>query len=79
MDVVVISSISIETLLCYSLQGVFVANKKALLERKEVLDVVHEMLERFEAHLTAQGQFTVISDTSILNNVTMELPSYVNK
>jgi ATP phosphoribosyltransferase len=32
---------------------VFVANKKALLELKEVLDVAHEMLERFEAHLTA--------------------------
>ncbi|KAG0557857.1 hypothetical protein KC19_11G162300 [Ceratodon purpureus] len=42
-----------------SSQGVFVANKKALLERKEMLDVAHEMLERFEAHLTAQGQFTV--------------------
>lgn len=41
-----------------SSQGVFVANKKVLLERKEVLDVAHEMLERFEAHLTAQGQFT---------------------
>lgn len=38
-----------------SSQGVFVANKKVLLERKEVLDVAHEMLERFEAHLTAQG------------------------
>lgn len=45
-----------------SSQGVFVANKKALLERKEVLDVVHEMLERFEAHLTAQGQFTVVAN-----------------
>jgi hypothetical protein len=36
-----------------------VANKRALLERKEVLDTVHELLERFEAHLTAQSQFTV--------------------
>ncbi|KAG0608585.1 hypothetical protein M758_8G116900 [Ceratodon purpureus] len=45
-----------------SSQGVFVANKKALLERKEVLDVAHEMLERFEAHLTASGQFTVVAN-----------------
>lgn len=45
-----------------SSQGVFVANKKALLERKEVLDVAHEMLERFEAHLTALGQFTVVAN-----------------
>jgi hypothetical protein len=46
------------------LKGVFVANKRALLERKEVLDVAHELLERFEAHLTAQGQFTVFSFTT---------------
>lgn len=51
-------------ILCRFLQGVFVANKKALLERKDVLDVVHEMLERFEAHLTALGQFTVWFDSS---------------
>lgn len=38
------------------------ANKKTLLERKEVLDVAHEMLERFEAHLTAQRQFTVYEE-----------------
>jgi ATP phosphoribosyltransferase-like protein len=44
------------------LKGVFVANKRALLERKEVLDVAHELLERFEAHLTAQGQFTVVAN-----------------
>jgi len=45
-----------------SSQGVFVANKKTLLQRKEVLDVAHEMLERFEAHLTAQRQFTVVAN-----------------
>jgi ATP phosphoribosyltransferase len=45
-----------------SSQGVFVANKRALLERKEVLDVAHELLERFEAHLTAHGQFTVVAN-----------------
>jgi ATP phosphoribosyltransferase len=48
------------------LKGVFVANKRALLERKEVLDVAHELLERFEAHLTAHGQFTVLSFTTEL-------------
>ena len=36
------------------------------MERKEVLDVAHEMLERFEAHLTAQGQFTVGIETLYL-------------
>jgi ATP phosphoribosyltransferase len=45
-----------------SSQGVFVANKRALMERKEVLDVAHELLERFEAHLTAHGQFTVVAN-----------------
>lgn len=43
-------------------QGVFVANKKALLERQEVLDVAREMLERFDAHLTALSQFTVVAN-----------------
>ena len=46
----------------------FVANKRALLERKEVLDVAHEMLERFEAHLTALGQFTVKIETPCLSS-----------
>jgi hypothetical protein len=36
-------------------KAVFVANKRALLERKAVLDAAYEMLERFETHLTAQG------------------------
>jgi ATP phosphoribosyltransferase len=45
-----------------SSQGVFVANKRALLERKEVLDTAHELLERLEAHLTAQSQFTVVAN-----------------
>jgi hypothetical protein len=46
-------------LCCVDKKGVFVANKRALLERKEVLDTAHELLERFEAHLTAESQFTV--------------------
>ncbi|XP_051132952.1 ATP phosphoribosyltransferase 2, chloroplastic-like [Andrographis paniculata] len=40
-------------------QAVFVASKRSLIQRKDVLDVTHEMLERLEAHLRAVGQFTV--------------------
>ncbi|KAJ7514546.1 hypothetical protein O6H91_23G049100 [Diphasiastrum complanatum] len=42
-----------------SSQAVFVASKRALLERKGVLDIAHEMLERLEAHLRARNQFLV--------------------
>lgn len=40
-------------------QGVLVANKKALIQRGDLLEILHEMLERLEAHLKAVGQFTV--------------------
>ncbi|KAK8613782.1 hypothetical protein V6N13_101538 [Hibiscus sabdariffa] len=40
-------------------QAVLVASRKALIQRKGVLDTTHEILERFEAHLRAVGQFTV--------------------
>ncbi|XP_011628900.1 ATP phosphoribosyltransferase 2, chloroplastic [Amborella trichopoda] len=43
-------------------QGVFVASKRALIQRKGVLDTAHEMLERFEAHLRALSQFTVTAN-----------------
>ncbi|KAH9322910.1 hypothetical protein KI387_017549, partial [Taxus chinensis] len=43
-------------------QAVFIASKKALLQRKDVLETTHEMLERLEAHLRADGQFTVIAN-----------------
>ncbi len=52
-------ALMVGALCCVDKKGVFVANKRALLERKEVLDTAHELLERFEAHLTAQSQFTV--------------------
>ncbi|KAK9001579.1 hypothetical protein V6N11_083359 [Hibiscus sabdariffa] len=39
-------------------QAVLVASRKALIQRKGVLDTTHEILERFEAHLRAVGQFT---------------------
>ena len=37
-------------------QGALVANKRALQERDGLLEVVHELIERFEAHLKA-GKF----------------------
>ncbi|KAL8117127.1 hypothetical protein AgCh_015145 [Apium graveolens] len=40
-------------------QAVLVASKKSLIQRQGVLDTIHEILERFEAHLRAAGQFTV--------------------
>lgn len=41
------------------LQAVLVASRKSLTQRKGVLDITHEILERLEAHLRAIGQFTV--------------------
>lgn len=41
------------------LQAVLVASRKSLTQRKGVLDITHEILERLEAHLRAAGQLTV--------------------
>ena len=35
------------------------ASRRALTDRKGALNTVHEILERLEAHLKADGQFTV--------------------
>ncbi|KAK6159644.1 hypothetical protein DH2020_003025 [Rehmannia glutinosa] len=43
-------------------QAVLVASRRSLIQRKGVLDITHEMLERFEAHLRAVGQFTVVAN-----------------
>ncbi|KAG8368828.1 hypothetical protein BUALT_Bualt15G0087400 [Buddleja alternifolia] len=43
-------------------QAVLVASKRSLIQRKGVLDITHEMLERLEAHLKAAGQFTVTAN-----------------
>ncbi|KAM1005505.1 hypothetical protein FF1_002430 [Malus domestica] len=43
-------------------QAVLVASKKSLIQRKSALDTTHEILERLEAHLRAQGQFTVTAN-----------------
>ncbi|KAE8711700.1 ATP phosphoribosyltransferase 1 [Hibiscus syriacus] len=42
--------------------AVLVASRKALIQRKGALDTTHEILERFEAHLRAVGQFTVTAN-----------------
>ncbi|KAK8488022.1 hypothetical protein V6N11_021076 [Hibiscus sabdariffa] len=42
--------------------AVLVASRKALIQRKGALDTTHEILERFEAHLRALGQFTVTAN-----------------
>ncbi|KAK9069615.1 hypothetical protein SSX86_011519 [Deinandra increscens subsp. villosa] len=43
-------------------QAVLVASKKSLIQRKGLLDITHEILERFEAHLRALDQFTVVAN-----------------
>ncbi|KAE8709267.1 ATP phosphoribosyltransferase 1 [Hibiscus syriacus] len=43
-------------------QAVLVASRKELIQRKGALDSTHEILERFEAHLRALGQFTVTAN-----------------
>ncbi|XP_076926484.1 ATP phosphoribosyltransferase 1, chloroplastic-like [Bidens hawaiensis] len=43
-------------------QAVMVASKKSLIQRKGLLDITHEILERFEAHLKAIDQFTVVAN-----------------
>ncbi|KAL0375944.1 UNVERIFIED_CONTAM: ATP phosphoribosyltransferase 1, chloroplastic [Sesamum calycinum] len=43
-------------------QAVLVASRRSLIQRKGVLDITHEMLERLEAHLKAVGQFTVTAN-----------------
>uniref|UniRef100_A0A2P2MKI5 ATP phosphoribosyltransferase n=2 Tax=Rhizophora mucronata TaxID=61149 RepID=A0A2P2MKI5_RHIMU len=43
-------------------RAVLVASGKALIKRKGVLDITHEILERLEAHLKAVGQFMVTAN-----------------
>ncbi|XP_010544077.1 PREDICTED: ATP phosphoribosyltransferase 2, chloroplastic-like [Tarenaya hassleriana] len=43
-------------------QAVLVASRRALTEREGALETVHEILERLEAHLKADGQFTVVAN-----------------
>ena len=46
-------------------QGVLVASRSALLEREGALDVIRDMIERLDAHLRAEGQFTVCARLSL--------------
>lgn len=41
-------------------EGVLVANRRSLLERKTLLPIIHEMLERLEAHLVAENYYSVV-------------------
>jgi ATP phosphoribosyltransferase len=43
-------------------EGVLVANRAALIASPALLDVVHELIERFEAHLKADAYFSVIAN-----------------
>ena len=43
-------------------QGVLVANRRALHERPGLLEVVHELIERFEAHLEAGKFYNVLAN-----------------
>lgn len=47
------------TFLFKNFQAVLVASRRALTDREGALNTVHEILERLEAHLKADGQFTV--------------------
>lgn len=43
-------------------QGVLVGNRAALLERPDLLIIVHELIERFEAHLTAGSFYSAVAN-----------------
>lgn len=43
-------------------EGVLVANRRSLLERPELLPIVHELLERVEAHLVADTFYSVTTN-----------------
>ncbi|GIL55792.1 hypothetical protein Vafri_11319 [Volvox africanus] len=43
-------------------QGILVANRKSLLERPELLEIVHELIERFDGHLKAEQFYSVIAN-----------------
>ncbi len=47
-----------------SSEGVLVVNKTSLLNRPGMLELVHELIERLEAHLVAQGYYSVIANMS---------------
>lgn len=44
-------------------EGVLIASKQALLEREDCLEIVREIIERFDAHLRAEGQYLITANT----------------
>ncbi|GLC36083.1 hypothetical protein PLESTB_001382400 [Pleodorina starrii] len=43
-------------------QGILVANRKSLLAHPELLEIVHELIERFDGHLKAEQFYSVIAN-----------------
>ena len=43
-------------------QGVLVANRRALLQRPRLLEIVHELLERLDAHLSANEFYSLVAN-----------------
>lgn len=43
-------------------QGILIANKKSLLDRPGLLPIVHELIERLDAHLKAEDYYSVIAN-----------------
>ena len=43
-------------------QGILVANRKSLMDRPGLLAIVHELIERFDAHLKAEQFYSVIAN-----------------
>lgn len=43
-------------------QGILVANKRSLMDRPGLLQVVHELIERFDGHLKAEQFYSVIAN-----------------
>ncbi|KXZ49552.1 hypothetical protein GPECTOR_20g406 [Gonium pectorale] len=43
-------------------QGILVANRRSLLERPGLLEIVHELIERFDGHLKAEQFYSVIAN-----------------
>ncbi|PRQ55128.1 putative ATP phosphoribosyltransferase [Rosa chinensis] len=56
-------------------QAVLVASKRSLLKMKSALETTHEILERLEAHLKAEGQYTVVAN--MRGNSTQEVAERV--
>lgn len=50
-----------DDVLCCAVQGVLVANRRSLTERPaQLLPIVHELLERLDAHLKAEDFYSGI-------------------